>query len=107
MNYIFVLDLILEFKNITVKELSVDTGISESYLYNIVENKKKNIGIDKLYKISEVLNAKPRDFFYAENDFEEVQEKMHKMIDEKGLNSPEALYFSKVLDRILILKMKQ
>ncbi len=105
--FVFVLDLILKEKDVTVKELAVETGISESYLYNIVENKKNNVSLDILYKISEVINEDVKNFFYAENEFTVIQKKMDDLIAEKGVNDRKVRFYSTILDRLFVLKLSK
>ena len=105
--FVFVLDLLLKEKNITAKELSVETGISESYIYNILENKKNNVSLDKLYKIAEVLEENPKNFFYAENEFTIIQKKMDDLIAEKGVNDSKVRFYSTILDRLFVLKLRK
>ncbi len=105
--FVFVLDLILKEKNITVKELAIETGISESYLYNILENKKTNVSLDKLYKIADVIEEDPKNFFYAENEFTIIQQKMDDLIAEKGVNDSKVRFNSTVLDRLFVLKLRK
>lgn len=105
--HICVLDLILEEKNISVKELSIDTGISESYLYNILNNRKSNISLFKLAKIGKALNMNPKDFFYSVREFEEVQKKMDNLIELNGLNDSKVKFYSKILDRLFVEKLRK
>lgn len=63
MKYALVLDLILKYKNISVKELSIDSNISESYLYELVNNSKVNPTLDMLFQISYIINENVKNFF--------------------------------------------
>lgn len=106
MKYVLVLDLILKYKNISVKELSIDSNISESYLYELVNNSKVNPTLDMLFQISYIINENVKNFFYAVSEFEIVQKKMNNLIEEKGVNDSKVKYLSEVLDRLLVLKLK-
>lgn len=107
MKYVLVLDLILKYKNISVKELSIDSNISESYLYELVNNSKVNPTLDMLFQISDIINENVKNFFYAVSEFEILQKKMNNLIEEKGVNDSEVKYLSEVLDRLLVLKLKE
>ena len=107
MKYVLVLDLILKYKNISVKELSIDSNISESYLYELVNNSKVNPTLDMLFQISDIINENVKNFFYAVSEFEIVQKKMNNLIEERGVNDSEVKYLSEVLDRLLVLKLKE
>lgn len=63
MKYVLVLDLILKYKNISVKELSIDSNISERYLYELVNNSKVNPTLDMLFQISYIINENVKNFF--------------------------------------------
>ena len=106
MKYVLVLDLILKYKNISVKELSIDSNISERYLYELVNNSKVNPTLDMLFQISYIINENVKNFFYAVSEFEIVQKKMNNLIEEKGVNDSKVKYLSEVLDRLLVLKLK-
>ena len=107
MKYVLVLDLILKYKNISAKELSIDSNISESYLYELVNNSKVNPTLDMLFQISDIINENVKNFFYAVSEFEILQKKMNNLIEEKGVNDSEVKYLSEVLDRLLVLKLKE
>lgn len=106
MKYVLVLDLILKYKNISVKELSIDSNISESYLYELVNNSKVNPTLDMLFQISYIIKENVKNFFYAVSEFEIIQKKMNNLIEEKGVNDSKVKYLSEVLDRLLLLKLK-
>ena len=63
MKYVLVLDLILKYKNISVKELCSDSNIWESYLYELVNNSKVNPTLDMLFQISYIINENVKNFF--------------------------------------------
>lgn len=105
--FVFVLDLILKEKDITVKELAVEAGISESYLYNIVENKKNNVSLDILYRIAEVIEDDPKNFFYAESEFTIIQKQMDDLIAKNGVNDSKVRFYSTILDRLFVLKLRK
>ena len=52
-------------RNISLKKLSMKTGISKSAL-NRYENEKREISIQKLEKIAEALNCTINDLFESE-----------------------------------------
>lgn len=104
--FIFILDLILEEKNISLKELSADTKISESYLSELINNKKSNPTLDILYKVGYVIGENPKDFFFAVSEYEYLQKQLNTIVDKEGINSSNARKVSTILDRLLILKIK-
>ena len=63
MKYVLVLNFILKYKNISVKELSIDSNISESNLYELVNNSKVNPTLDMLFQISYIINENVKNFF--------------------------------------------
>lgn len=105
--YVFVLDIILKQRNITIKELSIATGISESYISEIKNNRVKNVNLDKIIIIAEYLNEDWKDFLFAVSEFSKVQALMHKAIDNYGVNSPQAYRYSQILDKLFLLKQQK
>lgn len=102
--------LIKEFRKkngLSIKKLSELTGISRSYLYNLENNKKFNVNLDKLYKIAKVLNVNVKDLFYTTLDLEDLRKELHNRINKYGLNSRETLEVSEVIDLLVNIKFKE
>lgn len=55
-------------KNLTLYNLSKNTGISRTYLRALENNKKSNPTIQTLYQIALALNVNIKDLFYSEFD---------------------------------------
>lgn len=102
--------LIKEFRKkngLSIKKLSELTGISRSYLYNLENNKKFNVNLDKLYKIANALNVNIKDLFYTTLDLEDLRKELHNRINKYGLNSRETLEVSEIIDLLVNIKFKE
>lgn len=104
--FTFILDLILEEKKISLKELSTDTGVSESYLSELINNKKNNPSLDILFQIGFAIGENPKNFFFAVSEFDELQKQLNNIVESEGVNSKKARKISTILDRLLVLKIK-
>lgn len=105
--FIFIIKNIRKRKNTSLKELSEKTKISKSYLYEIENNLKYNITLDKLYKIATALNVNVKDLFYTVLDIENLRKELHYRINEYGLNSKQVLEVSKIIDLLVNVKFKE
>lgn len=105
--FVFIIKNIRKNKNISLKELSDRTKISKSYLSDIENNKKFNISLDKLYKISKALDINIKDLFYTNLELEKLKRDLYKKINKYGINSKEVLELSKIIDLLINLKMKE
>lgn len=105
--FVFVIKNIREKKDISLNELSKKTDISKSYLYEIENNKKFNISLDKLYRIATALNVNVKDLFYTSLDIEDLRKELHIRIDKYGLNSKQVLEVSKIIDLLVNVKFKE
>lgn len=65
---VFKIKEIRENKNVTLYNLSKNTGISRTYLRELENNKKNNPTLQTLYKIALVLDVNIKDLFYSEFD---------------------------------------
>lgn len=102
--------LIKEFRKkngLSIKKLSELTGISRSYLYNLENNKKFSVTLDKLYKIAKVLNVNIKDLFYTTLDLEDLRKRLHYRINKYGLDSKETLEISKLIDLLVNINFKE
>ena len=105
--FVFVVKNIREKKKISLNKLSEETRISKSYLHEIENNKKFNISLDKLYKISSALNVNIKDLFYTSADIENLRKELHYRINKYGLNSEQVLEISKIIDLLVNIKIKE
>lgn len=105
--FIFVIKNIRESKNISLKELSEETGVSKSYLFELENNKRLNVTLDKLYKISTVLDVNVKDLFYTSLDIENLRKELHNRINEYGLNSEQVMEISKLIDLLVNVHFKE
>ena len=92
---------------LSIKRLAELTNISRSYLYDLENNKKFNIGLDKLYKISTVLDVNIKDLFYTSLDIEKLRKELHYRIDKYGIDSKQVLEISQTIDLLVNLKLKE
>lgn len=104
--FVFIIKNIRESKNISLKELSERTHISKGYLSDLENNKKYNASLDKLYKISNVLEVNVKDLFYTTLDIEYLRKKLDNEINKYGLNSKETLEISQIIDLLVNIKFK-
>ena len=105
--FIFVIKNIRESKNISLKELSEETGVSKSYLFELENNKRLNVTLDKLYKISTVLDVNVKDLFYTSLDIETLRKELHNRINKCGLYSKQVLEISKLIDLLVNINFKE
>ena len=107
MDYIIVLDLILKNKNLSIKELAEKTSLSESYLYRIRNCKVKDISLGKLCLIANALNIDVKNLFYTIYELPGQKRMLNKSVFKYGLKSKTTIKHSKILDRLLVLKLKK
>lgn len=105
--FVFVVKNIRENKKISLNKLSEKTRISKSYLHELENNKKFNVSLDKLYRISIALNVNVKDLFYTALDIEDLRKELHNRIDKYGLDSKETLEISKIIDLLVNVKLKE
>lgn len=104
--FIFVIKNIRKSKNISLKELSEETGVSKSYLFELENNKRLNVTLDKLYKISTALDVNVKDLFYTSLDIEDLRKELHNRINEYGLNYDKVMEVSKLIDLLVNINFK-
>lgn len=104
--FIFLIKEIRMKKGITQEELSRRTGITQNYLSELENNRKKNPSFETVLKISLALGEEIRKIYIATSDIENLKKKMNELIDEKGIDSEEVLRMSKLIDRLVLLKME-
>lgn len=104
--FIFVIKNIRESKNISLNELSQKTGVSKSYLFELENNKRFNVTLNKLYKISTALDVNVKELFYTSLDVENLRKELHNRINEYGLNSEQVMEISKLIDLLVNVHLK-
>lgn len=105
--FVFVVKNIRENKKISLNKLSEETRISKSYLHELESNKKFNISLDKLYKISTALDVNIKELFYTSLDIEDLRKELHNRINEYGLNSEQVMEISKLIDLLVNVHFKE
>lgn len=104
---IFNIKTIREQKKITLYRLSKITGISHQYLSNLEKNKVSNPTASVLLAISDALNVNVKDLFYTSFEVESLKKKLYQKIDKYGINSPEALEISQLIDLLNLIDIKK
>lgn len=104
---IFTIKIIRKNKNITLKELSINSGISISYLSELENNRVDNVSIDVLYKISKALDEDIKNIFFADSEIFELKKEMYKRMDKYGYKAKETLEISNIIDLIVSKKAEK
>ena len=104
---IFNIKSIRKKKNLTLYKMSELTGISRTYLRKLENNKALNPTAFILKKISEALNVNMKDLFYTELDLNNLKKEMYKRINKYGINSPEVLEISQIIDLLINVDMQE
>ena len=105
--FVFVIKEYRKKKGLSIKQLSNLTKISRSYLYKLENNQDFNVGLDKLYKISTVLDVNVKELFYTSLDIEDLRKELHNRISKYGLNSKQVLEISKLIDLLVNINFKE
>lgn len=104
---IFRVKQVRESKNITAYKLAKDTKISRSYLSELENNKNVNVSLRILTTIADYLKVNVKDLFYTNFDIKDLKKEMYKRIDKFGINSPEALEISQIIDLLINIDMRK
>lgn len=104
---VFRIKQIRESKNVTAYRLAKDTNISRSYLSELENNKKMNVSLEVLVNIADYLNVNVKDLFYTTFDINSLKQKMYRRIDKYGINSPETLEISQIIDLLINIEMEK
>lgn len=104
---VFRIKQIRESKNITAYRLAKDVKISRSYLSELENNKKMNVSLQVLVDIADYLNVNVKDLFYTTFDINSLKQKMYRRIDKYGINSPEVLEISQIIDLLINIDMRK
>lgn len=104
---VFRIKQIRESKNVTAYRLAKDVNISRSYLSELENNKKMNVSLQVLVDIADYLKVNVKDLFYTTFDINSLKQKMYRRIDKYGINSPEALEISQIIDLLINIEMEK
>lgn len=104
---VFRIKQIRESKNVTAYRLAKDVKISRSYLSELENNKRMNVSLQVLIDIADYLNVNVKDLFYTTFDINSLKQKMYRRIDKYGINSPEALEVSQIIDLLINIDMRK
>lgn len=104
---VFNIKRIREKQNISIRKLSLLTGLSRTYLSNLENNKRVNPTLSSLSAISTVLNIDIKELFYSDIELNKLKEEMYDRIDKFGIDSPEALEVSQIIDLLINIDMRK
>lgn len=104
---VFNIKKIRERQNISIRKLSQLTGLSRTYLSNLENNKRVNPTLSSLSAIATVLNVDIKELFYSDIELDKLKEEMYDRIDKFGINSPEALEVSQIIDLLINIDMRK
>jgi transcriptional regulator with XRE-family HTH domain len=104
---VFNIKRIREKQNISIRKLSQLTGLSRTYLSNLENNKRVNPTLSSLSAIADVFNVDIKDLFYSDIELGKLKKEMYKRIDKFGINSPEALEISQIIDLLINIDMRK
>lgn len=104
---VFNIKRIREKQNISIRKLSLLTGLSRTYLSNLENNKRVNPTLSSLSAISTVLNVDIKELFYSDIELDKLKEEMYDRINKFGINSPETLEISKIIDLLININMRK
>lgn len=94
-------------KGYSIRKLSKLSNVSKSYIEDLEKGNKNNPTLDKLLSIATTLDVNIKDLFYTEFDIEDLKQEMYKRIDKYGLNSPEVMGISQILDLLINIEMQE
>jgi transcriptional regulator with XRE-family HTH domain len=104
---VFNIKKIREKQNISIRKLSQLAGLSRTYLSNLENNKRVNPTLSSLSAISTVLNVDIKELFYSDIELDKLKEEMYDRINKFGINSPETLEISKIIDLLININMRK
>lgn len=94
-------------KGYSIRKLSNLSNVSKSYIEDLEKGNKNNPTLDKLFSIATALDVNIKDLFYTQFDIEDLKNKMYKRIDKYGLNSPEVMEISQLIDLLINIDMHE
>lgn len=104
--FIFIIKEVREELGITQEELSKRTGISRNYIAELENSKKVNPSFETIFKIAQALGVEIRKIYVAISDIDKLKEELYIAIDKYGINAPETLKISELIDKLVNLKMQ-
>lgn len=104
---VFNIKKIREKQNISIRKLSHMTDISRTYLSNLENNKRVNPTLSTLYSIATALKVDVKDLFYSEIELDKLKCEMYKRINRYGINSPEVLEISQIIDLLINIDLRK
>lgn len=104
---VFNIKKIREKQNISIRKLSHMTDISRTYLSNLENNKRVNPTLSSLYSIATALNVNVKDLFYSDIELDKLKCEMYRRMEKYGINSPEALEISQIIDLLINIDMRK
>lgn len=104
---VFNIENIRKSKGISLNKLHKLTGISRSYLFDLENNRRTNPSLIMLEKIAKILDVKVKDLFFETVEIEALKKEMYNRIDTFGLDSPQVLEVSQIIDLLVNIKMNE
>ena len=74
---------------------------------NLENNKRVNPTLSSLSAIATVLNVDIKELFYSDVELNKLKEEMYDRIDKFGIDSPEALEVSQIIDLLINIDMRK
>jgi len=93
-------------KNVSVEEIIKATRMSKQTIQDIIDNKTHDVSLSIIYKISKILNVKMEKLYHNIDEYEELREKLNKVVDVFGVNDRRAKELSEILDYMHNLKIR-
>lgn len=107
MELIFNIKSIRNQNNISLYKLSKITGYSHQYLSKLEKNEVSNPTVHVLTSIAEALNVDVKKLFYTNVEINKLKNKLYKNIKRYGLNAPQTLEISQLIDLLITLDMQK
>ena len=101
----FIIKDIRQEKQISLKQISIETKISISYLSEIENNKVKDPSFSKICSIATALGEDLQNIFFDTDEISSVQNILELYINRYGLMNEKTQEISKVMDGLVIKKM--
>lgn len=104
---IFNIENIRKAKNISLNQLHRLTGLSRAYLFDLENNRRTNPSVEVLEKIANALNVNVKKLFYESVELSKLKKEMYRRINKYGINAPETLEISQIVDLFIVIDMKE
>lgn len=95
---VFLIKELRKIKNITLKELKEDTGLSISYLSELENNKVKNPSLFVIVKIAKALDTKLDEIYFASDEINSLKRALNIYVEAYGLNDEKTLKLSEIVN---------